>query len=61
MENYNDEKRMLAIEYLRSRGKYILDGGSFKPTAPTATDVAKTFAQYRAQTEGKLKLVKGRK
>ena len=61
MSEYNEAARTKAIEYLRSRDKYVLDSTAFRPTEPTATDVAKTFAQYRAQNEGKLKLVKVRK
>ena len=61
MSQHNEAALAKAIEYLRSRGKYVLDGPAFKPTEPTATDVAKTIAQYKAQTEGKLKLVKVKK
>ena len=52
----NDEKRKAALEYLKSRGLYLLDG-KFRPTCAAATDVATTIARYKAQTGGvKLKL-----
>jgi hypothetical protein len=44
-------KRQQAIEYLRSRNIYVLEHG-FQPTNAAKTDVAQTFARYRAQTQG---------
>lgn len=58
------EKLQAAIEYLKSRKKYVVTVGcKFRPTDPASTDVEKTVAQYRQDT-GKqpvMKLVKERK
>jgi len=43
----NDEKVREAIAYLRSRGKYLLDGCKWVPTPAEKTDVKKTMEQYR--------------
>jgi len=43
----NDEKVREAIAYLRSRGKYLLDGCTWVPTPAGQTDVKKTIADYR--------------
>jgi len=43
----NDEKVREAIAYLRSRGKYLLDGCTWVPTPAGQTDVRKTIADYR--------------
>jgi hypothetical protein len=43
----NDEKVAAAIAYLRSRGKYLLDGCVWVPTPAGQTDVRQTIAQYR--------------
>lgn len=53
----NDEKRAQALQYLKARGIWILDG-KFKPTKPVETDVAKTISRYRSQVQGKT-LVRG--
>ena len=43
-----ESKREVAINYLRSRGKYIVDPSChFKPTNAAQTDIAKTIEQYR--------------
>ena len=42
----NDEKVREAIAYLRSRGKYLLDGCVWVPTTAEKTDVRKTIADY---------------
>ena len=49
MSPHNQEARAKALEYLKSRGIYILDG-RFKPTGTASTDVAKTMARYRMET-----------
>tara|TARA_R110000868_G_scaffold159255_1_gene387950 strand:- start:246 stop:401 length:156 start_codon:yes stop_codon:yes gene_type:complete len=43
----NDEKVREAITYLRSRGKYLLDGCAWVPTPAEKTDVKKTINEYR--------------
>jgi hypothetical protein len=43
----NEEKVAAAIAYLRSRGKYLLDGCTWVPTPAGQTDVRQTIAQYR--------------
>jgi len=48
----NAEKHAAAMQYLKDRGIYLLDN-KFKPTNAASTDVAKTWARYRAQTQGK--------
>jgi hypothetical protein len=53
----NQEKLEKAINYVRSRGIYLLDGG-YTPTNAASTDVAKTIARYRAQVE-KRTLIRG--
>ena len=40
-------KLKLAIAYLRSRDKYLLDGCVWVPTPAGQTDVRQTIAQYR--------------
>jgi hypothetical protein len=46
--HYNEVKRAEAIEYLRSRNKYILDRCKFVPTPAANTDVKTTWLQYLA-------------
>jgi hypothetical protein len=56
-----EEKRKAAIEYLRSRGIYILDN-KFKPTSATATDVQQTITRYlKATNQQKLTVVEKKK
>ena len=55
MSDYNMEARKKAIEYLRNRNLYILDG-KFVPTQPTATDVAETIRRYKRTMEKQPKL-----
>jgi len=43
----NDEKVAAAIAYLRSRGKYLLDGCKWIPTPAGQTDVRQTIKEYR--------------
>ena len=40
-------KLKLAIAYLRSRNKYLLDGCAWVPTGSSNTNVAATMAAYR--------------
>jgi len=47
----NKEKVAAAIAYLRGRGKYLLDGCKWVPTPAGQTDVRKTIAEYRENTE----------
>lgn len=47
MSEAMEQSRLKAIEYLRWRGIYILDGNGFKPTSAAGTDVRKTFAAYQ--------------
>jgi hypothetical protein len=47
----NEEKVAAAIAYLRSRGKYLLDGCTWVPTPAGQTDVRKTIADYREATK----------
>ena len=53
MVQSNEEKVKLAIAYLRSRNKYILDRCKWAPTSAEKTDVRATMASYR-----KVKVVK---
>jgi hypothetical protein len=47
MDN-NEQKIAKAIEYLRSRGKYVLDKTcAFRPTDCASTNIAQTIANYR--------------
>ena len=48
--HYNEVKRAEAIEYLRSRGKYLLDGCKWVPAPAANTDVKLTWLQYLADT-----------
>jgi hypothetical protein len=42
-----EQKLSNAIEYLRSRDRYVLDkGNKFLPTTSTHTDIRKTFAEF---------------
>lgn len=43
----NEEKIAAAIAYLRSRGKYLLDGCKWVPTTAEKTDVRQTIVDYR--------------
>ena len=59
-----EDKRDVAIAYLRSRNKYILDPGcKFVPTNAAHTDVAETVRLYRMEVEKiePVRLVKGKK
>lgn len=49
-----EERHAAAIQYLRSRDKYILDG-KFRPTSAAATNVAETIKQYQQQIRDKRK------
>jgi len=50
MSTYNKMQLAKALQYLRSRHKYIGDEGcKFKPTSAAATDIAKTFEAYRKE------------
>ena len=42
-------KLKLAIAYLRSRGKYLLDGCKWVPTNAGKTDVRQTIKDYREE------------
>ena len=56
-----NEKLVKAIDYLRSRGKYITDVGcKFVPTDATHTDIAKTVEAYKQEVmaEPKIKVVR---
>ena len=45
-----EHKLSSAIEYLRSRNRYVLDrGNKFLPTTSTHTDIRKTFAEFRGR------------
>lgn len=51
MSTYNRTELAKAIQYLRSRGKYIADVNcTFQPTCAAATDVTKTWEAYRKET-----------
>ena len=42
-----EQKLTNAIEYLRSRDRYVLDkGNKFLPTTSTHTDIRKTFVEF---------------
>lgn len=49
-----EARREAAIQYLKSRGKYLLDG-KFRPTSAAATNVGETIKQYQQQIRGKRK------
>ncbi len=49
-----EERRTAAIEYLRSRGKYILDG-KFTPTSAAATNIVETVKRYQKDLTSKRK------
>lgn len=50
MSTHNKMQLAKAIQYLRSRYKYIGDEGcKFKPTSAVATDVVETFEAYRKE------------
>lgn len=56
-----NEKLTKAIDYLRSRGKYIIDiGCKFTPTDATHTNIEKTVEAYRQEVmqEPKIKVVR---
>ncbi len=55
------EKLAKAIEYLRTRKKYIIDiGCKFVPTDATHTNIAKTVEAYKQEVmeEPKIKMVR---
>jgi hypothetical protein len=47
MNDYLKTHLALAIAYLRSRNKYLLDGCKWVPTTADKTDVRQTMQQYR--------------
>ena len=49
MTDYLKTHLALAIAYLRSRDKYLLDGCKWVPTPAGQTDVRKTIADYREE------------
>jgi hypothetical protein len=50
--NSHQQKLAAAIEYLRTRNKYLPDQDcTFKPTSAMNTDVAATFAQIRKEAK----------
>ena len=49
MNDYLKTHLALAIAYLRSRGKYLLDGCKWVPTNAASTNVATTMAAYREE------------
>lgn len=56
-----NEKLTKAIDYLRSRGKYIIDVNcKFIPTDATHTNIAKTVEAYKQEVmaEPKIKVVR---
>ena len=57
MSEYNEAARAKAIEYLRNRGLYLLDG-KFTPTQPSATDVAETIRRFRRTMEKQMPKLK---
>ena len=44
-----EEKCTAAIAYLRSRNKYLLDGGKWVPTSSDKTDVKETIEKCRKE------------
>ena len=49
MNDYLKTHLALAIAYLRSRNKYLLDGCAWVPTGSSNTNVAATMAAYREE------------
>ena len=49
MNDYLKTHLALAIAYLRSRNKYLLDGCKWVPTSSGNTNVAATIAAYREE------------
>jgi len=49
MNDYLKTHLALAIAYLRSRKKYLLDRCEWVPTNAASTNVAATMAQYREE------------
>ena len=49
MTDEHKQKLKLAIAYLRSRNKYLLDGCKWVPTNSGNTNVAATMAAYREE------------
>ena len=49
MNDYLKTHLALAIAYLRSRNKYLLDGCTWVPTGSSNTKVAATMQQYREE------------
>jgi hypothetical protein len=49
MNDYLKTHLALAIAYLRSRNKYLLDGCKWVPTNAASTNVAATMQQYREE------------
>ena len=49
MNDYLKTHLALAIAYLRSRNKYLLDGCTWVPTSSGNTNVAATIAAYREE------------
>jgi hypothetical protein len=49
MNDYIKTHLALAIAYLRSRNKYLLDGCKWVPTNAGKTDVRQTIKEYREE------------
>jgi hypothetical protein len=49
MNDYLKTHLALAIAYLRSRNKYLLDGCKWVPTNAGKTDVRQTIKEYREE------------
>lgn len=49
MTDYHKTHLALAIAYLRSRNKYLLDGCKWVPTNAGKTDVRQTIKDYREE------------
>ena len=48
MTKYNQQKRQESLDWLRSRGRYVLDN-RYVPTSSTNTDVSKTFKRIKKE------------
>lgn len=46
----HQQKLENAIQYLKQRNIYVLDG-KYTPTTPESTDIKKTIARYKRETK----------
>jgi len=50
MTKYNKQKRQESLEWLKARGKWVLDN-QYTPTNSVNTDISKTFERIKREAK----------